>query len=74
MQADHNLRKILLSEYHLLIQYIKGKKLYRNIGPKMWKEVPEEIKSLKYFTSFKKGLKRWIPRDCQCRLYNILKW
>ena len=41
------------------------------IGPKLWKLVPQELKSLKTLEEFKKKIKTWVPENCPCKLCKI---
>ena len=38
------------------------------IGPKLWKLVPQELKSLETLEEFKVKIKNWVPENCPCRL------
>ena len=38
------------------------------LGPKIWEQVPPELKSLKSLDIFKTQIKKWIPLNCPCRL------
>ena len=38
------------------------------LGPKIWDIVPLELKELTNLNAFKKGIKKWQPKNCPCRL------
>ena len=38
------------------------------LAPKIWEQVPDEIKNCKSVTSFKSKIKLWIPKACPCRI------
>ena len=38
------------------------------LGPKLWETVPSSIRDLESLVSFKQNIKKWIPKDCPCRL------
>ena len=38
------------------------------LGPKIWDIVPLELKELTSLNTFKKGIKKWQPKNCPCRL------
>ena len=45
-----------------------GENSLRYLGPKIWEIVPDHIKDLESLDEFKSAIKRWIPRECPCRL------
>ena len=46
----------------------KGDDSLRHLGPLLWKTVPEELKNSNTLASFKEGIRKWVPKDCPCRL------
>ena len=38
------------------------------LGPKIWEQVPPELKALESLNIFKAQIKKWIPLNCPCRL------
>ena len=46
----------------------KGEDSLRNLGPKIWQIVPENLKELHSLEAFKTCIKSWVPHDCPCRL------
>ena len=42
-----------------------------NLGAKIWNLVPVHMKDLKALSTFKNQIKKWIPKDCPCRLCNV---
>ena len=45
-----------------------GLKTLRNLGPKIWNMVPNDIKRSPSLVSFKNKISKWIPSDCPCKL------
>ena len=39
------------------------------LGPKIWDIVRSELKQLETVNSFKRGIKKWKPVNCPCRLW-----
>ena len=37
-------------------------------GPKIWEQIPTEIKNKESFVRFKKEIKKWKPLNCPCRI------
>ena len=42
-----------------------------NLGAKIWNLVPVHKKDLKALSTFKNQIKKWIPKDCPCRLCKV---
>ena len=38
---------------------------------KIWDLVPVHMKNLKTLSTFKNQIKKWIPKDCPCRLCRV---
>ena len=41
------------------------------LAPKIWDQIPDEIKECKSLNTFKLKIKRWIPRKCPCNLCKL---
>ena len=41
------------------------------LGPKIWELVPSDIKQLESLEIFKRRIKKWVPFQCLCRLFQI---
>ena len=41
------------------------------LGAKIWDLVPVHIKDLKTLSTFKNQIKKWMPKDCPCRLRKV---
>ena len=52
--------KVLISEFSNLT-----KSYVSYLGPKIWSQVPQEVKFLESFRSFKRAIKKWVPGTCQ---------
>ena len=65
---NYNLR----SGTHLMNRNIHtahfGTDTITNLGPKIWKLVPDEIKNASSLLVFKSRIKTWITDNCPCRL------
>ena len=44
------------------------RKAYKNLGPRIWNLVPDNLKQLGDKDSFKTEIKNWILAKCPCRL------
>ena len=42
-----------------------------HLGPKIWDQVPNELKSSKSLNIFKAKIKKWTPDNCPCRLCKL---
>ena len=40
----------------------------RYLVPKIWEQIPEDIKNCNSLIQFKRKIKMWIPQNCPCRL------
>ena len=67
-QNYHNLRNNSNFRIPLFNTIFQGKESVSYHGPKIWSQVPDEIKSLESLRSFKKAIKKWVQKMCQCRL------
>ena len=68
MQGNYNLR----NQTDFPIPPVKnvnyGFESKRDLGPKIWESLPNDLKNKKSADSFKTAIKRWIPESCPCRL------
>ena len=48
-----------------------GTKSIGNLGAKIWNLGPVHMKDLKALSTFKNQIKKWMPKDCPCRLCKI---
>ena len=39
-----------------------------SLGPKIWEQIPMEIKNKDSLVGFKKEIKKWKPLNCPCRI------
>ena len=44
-----------------------GSKSISYLGQKIWDIVPLDLKQLTSLNAFKKGIKKWQPKNCPCR-------
>ena len=63
---DENI--ILSSKIHTVSYGIDS---VSHLGPRIWKQIPDEIKSSNTLTIFKDNIKAWIPKHCPCRLCKV---
>ena len=42
-----------------------------SIGPKLWDNVPTEIKNSKYLEEFKTRIMSWVPKNCPCKIWKL---
>ena len=38
------------------------------LGPKIWEQIPAEVKNKDSLDGFKKEIKKWKPTECPCRI------
>ena len=67
IQNHHNLGNNSTFRIPSFNTIFKGKESVSYLGPKIWSQVPHEIKSLESLRSFKKAIKKWLPQSCQYR-------
>ena len=49
-----------------------GTELASYLGPKIWEQIPAEIKNKDFLDGFKKEIKKWKPTECPCRICKTL--
>ena len=64
----YNLRSGVQLSRPLLHSTHFGTESITNFGAKIWNIIPKDLKSLDSLDTFKNRIKRWIPKDCPCRL------
>ena len=42
-----------------------------HLAPKIWAQIPAEMKCCKTLKQLKSKIKKWIPNKCPCRLYKV---
>ena len=62
LRSDNN-----FSSRHVNSVY-RGTESLSFLGPKIWEQVPPELKALESLDIFKTQIKKWIPLNCPCRL------
>ena len=67
-QGQYNLR----SWFDFTLPFLRivnyGIKSIRYLGPKIWENVPANIKEVNTIERFKSGITKWKPEPCPCRL------
>jgi len=67
-EARYNFRK----KAHFTTRAIRtvryGDNSLRHLGPKIWEQIPSDIKEAESVEVFKSRIKSWIPDNCPCRL------
>ena len=41
------------------------------LGPKIWEQIPTEIKTINSLAGFKKEIRKWKPVNCPCRICKV---
>ena len=41
------------------------------LGPKIWGQIPNEIKEINSLVGFKKEIRKWKPVNCPCRICKV---
>ena len=54
---------------NLTVSY--GTETISHLAPKIWEQVPDEIKNSNSLNTFKRKIKLWIPSSCPCRICKI---
>ena len=63
--SDMHLSRVNVHSTHYGTEFIA------NIGAKIWNLVPAHMQDLKALSTFKNQIKKWIPKDCPCRLCKV---
>ena len=45
-----------------------GLETISSLGPKIWNLVPNEIKTITSVALFKRKIRKWVPKNCPCRI------
>ena len=56
----------------LQTQFYNGTESASYLGPKIWEQIPAEIKNKHYLDGFKKEIKKWKPIECPYRICKTL--
>ena len=67
--CNYNLRtKPVIKDYNVrTVHYGQGSISF--LAPRIWMQVPENLRNIPSLQSFKTSIKKWIPINCPCRLY-----
>lgn len=70
-ESNYNLRRnTLFAGRNIRTQHF-GLDSLSYLGPKLWEQVPEDMKSLLSLKTFKDKIKSWKPDKCPCRLCKL---
>ena len=69
--SKYNLRKNPTFETRDVKSVFYGNETISYLGPKIWEQVPNEIKKSASINIFKNKIKDWIPNECPCRLSKV---
>ena len=58
--------------FHKLTKLVLVKKSLRMLGPQIWNELPDKIKSTESLENFKKIIKLWEGPNCNCSVCRFL--
>jgi len=64
----YNLRHTSLFSTEVIHSVFNGSESASYLGPKIWEQIPAEIKNKDSLNGFKNEIKKWIPTDCPCRI------
>ena len=67
----YHLRHTSQSMAHPIHSVYHGSESASYLGPKIWKSIPQEIKTIESLAGFKEKVKKWKPNDCPCRLCKV---
>ena len=48
-----------------------GTESLRSLGPSIWNILPNEIKNSHTLSEFKNKIRKWVPKECPCRLCKV---
>ena len=66
--THYNLRSTSQFLLHPIHSVFNGSESASYLGPKIWKEIPTDIKNKDFLIGFKKGIKKWKHLNCPCRI------
>ena len=66
--TNYNLRKGSKLFSHNIKTVHYGTESVSYLGPRIWDQIPEEMKNCKTLNSFKHRIKSWTPTACPCNL------
>ena len=62
--------------YHFLLKHHKfakyGDKRLIALSPKIWNQLPSNVKSLTSITTFKEYIRTWFGPSCKCNIYRMI--
>ena len=64
----YNLRHTSLFSTEPIHSVFNGTESASYLGPKIWEQIPAEIKNKDSLDGFKKEIKKWKPIACPCRI------
>ena len=67
-EPAYSLRRDTIFESRRIQTQRYGIEYLKQLGPKIWWQVPNEIKESASIAAFKNKLKNWKPKLCQCEL------
>ena len=68
IEPAHSLRRDTIFESHRIQTQRYGIESLTYLGPKIWSQVPSEIKESHSLAVFKNKIKNWRPKLCPCKL------
>ena len=69
IEPAYSLRRDTIFESYRIQTQRYGIESLTYLGPKIWSQVPSEIKESHSLAVFKKKIKNWRPKLCPCKLY-----
>ena len=67
VEPNYNFRYEKAKSVHIRTVHY-GTETLTYLGPKIWKELPDKCKEATSLSHFKIEIKKWIPRNCPCRI------
>ena len=65
---SYNLRHALQFSADPIYSVYNGTESASYLGPKIWEQIPAEIKNKESLDGFKREIKKWRPAECPCRI------
>jgi len=54
-----------------ILSVFNGSESASYLGPKIWEQIPNEIKVINSLAGFKREIRKWKPVNCPCRICKI---
>ena len=73
MNGVSNLRYTIQFLVGVIHSVLNGSESASYLGPKIWEQIPTEIKKTDSLVGSKKEIRKWKPLNCPCRICKTFK-